>query len=260
MPAFGRTGYPSTGRITSHERSIERNGSKRPDPPRKQIDGCDDDSDSDPHRHPVRSGPFNSEIDTEGQEDKPPATTLDPPAGKRNSKLSLIGVSNCAPKHDASPGVNTLWGESSRDSLTNAPLSLFQYVISRGRWHTRDPYPELESIHQRFATHVMSITHNVRLACRSRGAGPVPACGDTCLLTVGSGHRLERRRFGYEFSGRRMCIDGKPSKWSPAVLMVSAICAEAMCASKSSCDCHFSIVTNVAGTETEANSSYEMHP
>ena len=169
----GGTGarYPSTRRITSHERSIQRNGSKRPDPPRKQIDGCHDDSDSEPHRHPVRSGPFNREIDTEGQGDKPPATTLNPPAGKCNSKLSLIGVSYCAPKHDASPSVHTLWGECPGDSLTNAPLSLFQYAISRGRWHTGDPHPELESIHQRFAIHAMSITHNVRLACRSRGAG-----------------------------------------------------------------------------------------
>jgi hypothetical protein len=55
-------------------------------------------------------------------------------------------------------------------------------------------------------------------------------------------------------------MEEKPSKWTPAALMVSAVRVDAMCASKSSCDCHFSFVTNVAGTGAGANSSQETQP
>ena len=59
----------------------------------------------------------------------------------------------------------------------------------------------------------------------------------------------------YDSSDRRMWMAGNPSKWSPAAVMASAMCGEAIWASRSSLDSHFSVVTNVPGAESDANRS-----
>jgi len=46
---------------------------------------------------------------------------------------------------------------------------------------------------------------------------------------------------------------GNPSRWSPATVIICAMCGEAMCASRSACDYHTSMVTNAPGADSEAN-------